>query len=146
MEADNIRNNIIDKLLTISNKEYLSALYQLVQNSSIDNDIIYWDEFLGFPAHDPHGDPIPQRDGVIKQRSLFLLSELIDGQKGIVSGVVDHSSVFLQYLEKMNLVLGKQIFVSEQNQFDKSYQIILNETDNLHISVEVAKNVLVRLI
>lgn len=104
------------------------------------------DEFLGFPAHDPHGDPIPQRDGVIKQRSLFLLSELIDGQKGIVSGVVDHSSVFLQYLEKMNLVLGKQIFVSEQNQFDKSYQIVLNETDNLHISVEVAKNVLVRLI
>ena len=40
MEADNIRNNIIDKLLTISNIEYLSALYQLVQNSSIDNDII----------------------------------------------------------------------------------------------------------
>jgi hypothetical protein len=40
MEADNIRNNIIDKLLTISNKEYLSALNQLVQNSSIDNDII----------------------------------------------------------------------------------------------------------
>ena len=40
MEADNIRNNIIDKLLTISNKEYLSALYQLVQNSSINNDIV----------------------------------------------------------------------------------------------------------
>jgi DtxR family Mn-dependent transcriptional regulator len=74
------------------------------------------------------------------------LSELVDGQKGIVSGVVDHSSVFLQYLEKMNLVLGKQIRVTEQNQFDKSYQILLNETENLHISVEVAKNVLVRLI
>jgi hypothetical protein len=40
MEADNIRKNIIDKLLTISNKEYLSALYQLVQNSSIDNYIV----------------------------------------------------------------------------------------------------------
>lgn len=35
---DNIRNNIIDKLLTITNKEYLSALYQMVQNSAIDND------------------------------------------------------------------------------------------------------------
>jgi DtxR family Mn-dependent transcriptional regulator len=45
------------------------------------------DEFLGFPAHDPHGDPIPQRDGIIKQRSLFLLSELVDGQKGIVQTV-----------------------------------------------------------
>ena len=38
---DNIRNNIIDKLLAISNKEYLSALYQIVEkgqtvNSSVE--------------------------------------------------------------------------------------------------------------
>ena len=38
MTIDNIRNGIIDKLLTISNKEYLSALYQIVETSSIDND------------------------------------------------------------------------------------------------------------
>lgn len=38
--ADNIRNSIIDKLLTISNKEYLAALYQLVSKSSINEDII----------------------------------------------------------------------------------------------------------
>jgi hypothetical protein len=38
--ADILRNNIIDKLLTISNKDYLSALYQLVQSSSVDNDIV----------------------------------------------------------------------------------------------------------
>jgi hypothetical protein len=38
--ADILRNNIIDKLLTISNKDYLSALYQLVENSSVDNDIV----------------------------------------------------------------------------------------------------------
>jgi hypothetical protein len=35
---DNIRNGIIDKLLTISNKDYLTALYQLVQSSSVDKD------------------------------------------------------------------------------------------------------------
>lgn len=35
---DNIRNGIIDKLLTISNKNYLNALYQLVESSSIDKD------------------------------------------------------------------------------------------------------------
>ena len=39
-QADILRNNIIDKLLTISNKDYLAALYQLVENSSVDNDII----------------------------------------------------------------------------------------------------------
>lgn len=38
--ADNIRNNIIDKLLTISNKDYLAALYQLVEKSSVDSDVV----------------------------------------------------------------------------------------------------------
>lgn len=38
--ADNIRNSIIDKLLTISNKDYLSALYQLVEKSNTDNDLV----------------------------------------------------------------------------------------------------------
>lgn len=40
MTAENIRNSIIDKLLTISNKDYLSALYQIINKSKIDNDII----------------------------------------------------------------------------------------------------------
>lgn len=40
MTADTIRNNIIDKLLTISNKDYLSALYKLVEKSSVDNDLV----------------------------------------------------------------------------------------------------------
>ncbi len=38
--ADNIRNSIIDKLLTISNQDYLSALYQLVSTSAVNDDII----------------------------------------------------------------------------------------------------------
>ena len=38
--TDILRNNIIDKLMTISNKDYLSALYQLVITSSDDNDIV----------------------------------------------------------------------------------------------------------
>lgn len=40
MTTDNIRNSIIDKLLTISNKDYLSALYKLVEKSSVDNDLV----------------------------------------------------------------------------------------------------------
>ena len=37
---DNLRNNIIDKLLTISNKDYLAALNQLVEKSSVDDDSV----------------------------------------------------------------------------------------------------------
>jgi hypothetical protein len=38
--ADTLRNNLIDKLLTISNKEYLLALNQLVEKSNINNDAV----------------------------------------------------------------------------------------------------------
>ncbi|WP_242457702.1 hypothetical protein [Pedobacter sp. BS3] len=38
--TDNIRNSIIDKLLTISNKDYLTALYQLVDKSAVGNDMV----------------------------------------------------------------------------------------------------------
>ncbi|ADY52858.1 hypothetical protein Pedsa_2310 [Pseudopedobacter saltans DSM 12145] len=38
--ADNIRNSIIDKLLTITNQEYLTALYQLVNKSNVNDDCI----------------------------------------------------------------------------------------------------------
>ena len=38
--VDTLRNNLIDKLLTISNKEYLSALNQLVENSTLNNDVV----------------------------------------------------------------------------------------------------------
>lgn len=38
--TDNIRNSLINKLLTISNKDYLTALYQLVDKSNTEQDTI----------------------------------------------------------------------------------------------------------
>lgn len=38
--TDNIRNNIIDKLLTISNNDYLEALYQIVSKTSAEDEVI----------------------------------------------------------------------------------------------------------
>lgn len=37
---DSLRNSIIDKLLTITNKDYLAALHQLVENSTVNGDIL----------------------------------------------------------------------------------------------------------
>ncbi len=42
--VDIIRNSIIEKLLAINNKEYLSALYKLVDNSSFDEDEVQLSE------------------------------------------------------------------------------------------------------
>ena len=38
--VDKIRNGIIDKLLTISNKDYLTAIFQVLENSTTDQDIV----------------------------------------------------------------------------------------------------------
>jgi len=38
--TDILRNNIIDKLLTITNKDYLSALYKLINTNSVEKDIV----------------------------------------------------------------------------------------------------------
>ena len=100
--------------------------------------------FLGFPKFDPHGDPIPDIDGVLKEPALVPISKMQINQKGIISGVSEHTRVFLNYLEKMGLVLGKKILVKETIEFDGS---VIIEIDNKlqTISREVAKNLLTAL-
>jgi DtxR family Mn-dependent transcriptional regulator len=60
-----------------------------------------------------------------------------------MTGVVDHSSAFLQYLDKSGIVLGNDIKIKEVIAFDKSLQITVNKKNTLFISNEVAKNILV---
>ncbi|SMO81510.1 metal-dependent transcriptional regulator [Solitalea koreensis] len=100
------------------------------------------DEYLGFPKFDPHGDPIPSKNGTLKIPNFFKLSKLETGERGTVSGVSDHSAAFLQYLEKQHLGLGIQLKVSEKNDYDNS-MIIITEERTLFLSKEVANNILV---
>lgn len=103
------------------------------------------DDFLGNPAADPHGDPIPDRSGTIHQKKLVRISDMLQEQSGMISGVSEHSSVFLKLLEKMGLTLGTKIMISELIEFDGSIILTVNETTDRTISREVAKNILVML-
>ncbi|MGQ3086289.1 metal-dependent transcriptional regulator, partial [Flavobacterium sp.] len=67
------------------------------------------DEFLDFPTEDPHGDPIPDRNGKIAKVDKKLLSEMVVGKKVICVGVKDSSPPFLQYLDKQQIALGSSI-------------------------------------
>ena len=103
------------------------------------------DDFLGNPAADPHGDPIPDRSGLIKHKKLVKISDMHPGESGTVSGVSEHSSVFLKLLEKMGLTLGTKIIVSELIEFDGSIMLTIDQKTERTISREVAKNILVIL-
>lgn len=99
------------------------------------------DSYLGFPKFDPHGDPIPNEAGEITSQKKVLLSKLEIGDSGKVVGVQDSSSVFLKYLDKMNISLGMMISISDKLEFDNSLEIKIQNNRSIIISKEVAHNI-----
>ncbi|MDQ3110996.1 MAG: metal-dependent transcriptional regulator [Bacteroidota bacterium] len=104
------------------------------------------DKFLGFPKVDPHGDPIPDKTGKISDQQQLPLSQLEKDKKCIMTGVADHSALFLQFLDKKEIKLGDTIELKETTDYDHSMVIVINGKKNIQISNEVAKNILVRKI
>lgn len=100
------------------------------------------DEFLDYPKVDPHGDPIPDRNGNFADLAFVKLSKLNIGDKGTITGVSEHSSPFLKHLEKLGLTLGKKIEISEIIDFDGSVELLINQ-NRVNISREVAKHILI---
>jgi DtxR family Mn-dependent transcriptional regulator len=103
------------------------------------------DDFLDNPTSDPHGDPIPDRKGEIHQKKMVRISDMNQEQCGMISGVSEHSSIFLKLLEKLGLTLGTHIFIREIIEFDGSIILQINEKNEKTISREVAKNILIML-
>lgn len=101
--------------------------------------------FLGNPETDPHGDPIPDKNGKFKPDSSIKLSNLDKNIEMIFTGIINHSTIFLHYLDKIKLKLGNRITIWEINEFDKSMIISINNSNNIfNISKEVGNNILVR--
>ncbi len=66
------------------------------------------DAYLGYPAADPHGDPIPKADGTVAGTPGRRLSDLAEGERFCVARVLEQSSDFLRYLTEAGLQLGAE--------------------------------------
>ncbi|MFM6924863.1 MAG: metal-dependent transcriptional regulator [Ferruginibacter sp.] len=101
------------------------------------------DNFLGNPLFDPHGDPIPDKNGkiaVIKQQSLTV----IPFKKNVtVSSVRNQTEQMLDMLRHYNIALGTQLMVLRRFEFDGSLEIKVSKQSACIISEQVAKNVFV---
>ena len=69
------------------------------------------DEFLGHPAFDPHGSPIPDRAGRIRERDLIPLASLHKGENAIVAQITCRDSGQLRYMESIGLIPGETIHI-----------------------------------
>ena len=102
------------------------------------------DHFLDYPKSDPHGDPIPGKNGEIINLGHIQLCNLKTLDTGHIAAVKKGTPSFLQYMDKIGMQLGTKIKVIDKVDFDQSLEIQLNN-DSIHISNEVAKNILIKI-
>lgn len=81
------------------------------------------DEILNYPKSDPHGEPIPDKDGNIINQDFHKLSECKIGEKVILCSVTISTDDFLNYLNQRKLVLGTEIEIVGIEKFDSSLTI-----------------------
>lgn len=102
------------------------------------------DAFLDHPKFDPHGDPIPDKHGNIEDnRPSALLNEFAIRESGIMIGVVDSSSVFLKYLERVHITLGQEVQVLDKLEFDGSLVLSVSGSE-VSVSAQAAKNIILK--
>ncbi|SKB62526.1 iron (metal) dependent repressor, DtxR family [Soonwooa buanensis] len=81
------------------------------------------DEILNHPKVDPHGEPIPDKDGVVVQPELKKLSQCKENENVVFASVTTSSDDFLSYLNKRNIQLGTEMKVISIENFDQSMLI-----------------------
>ncbi len=101
--------------------------------------------FLGHPTTDPHGDPIPAKDGTIVVADMQPLASLSPGAQGQVARIVDDAnSEMLRYLAELGLTPGTNLNVVEVAPFDGPITVLLG-TERRTIGHVVAQSVLITL-
>jgi DtxR family Mn-dependent transcriptional regulator len=73
---------------------------------------------LGNPTHDPHGDPIPTRDGHVEQRATRSLEALEPGERGVFVRVSDSDSAMLRYLSERGIAPGDPFEIVDKQPFE----------------------------
>lgn len=84
------------------------------------------DEYLGFPTHDPHGDPIPTKDGVLLEQTTVPLNVLTPGDESQIERVSDTDSDMLKYMEKLGIAPGVSIEYIKEEPYGGSIHIKVN--------------------
>lgn len=100
------------------------------------------DRELGFPKFDPHGDPIPDREGQSDARKLRKLSELHVGDHGKVARIIEGKPDALIYLSKLGLELGTDVEVTYAPDQDEIVHVSVEGVQRT-IGASVAANILV---
>lgn len=102
------------------------------------------DELLNFPTMDPHGSPIPDKEGNFEKMNFKKLSEAKVGEEVEFSAVTYSTDEFLVFLNTKNISLGDRFVVLSIEDFDKSMKVLINDKIEDVFSELVTGRMLVR--
>jgi DtxR family Mn-dependent transcriptional regulator len=97
---------------------------------------------IGEPATDPHGAPIPTREGTLEERSLVPLSSLDVGETARVERVSDRNGERLRYLAELGIVPGTSVHVIAREPFEGPIALRVRDSTRM-IGTELASQILV---
>ncbi|MBV6522272.1 MAG: Transcriptional regulator MntR [Gemmatimonadaceae bacterium] len=100
---------------------------------------------IGEPSTDPHGAPIPTRDGRVDERRHRRLSELRPGQRALVTRVGDEDPELLRYLASLGLLPNATVTLDERAPFEGPLTIRVEQA-RYQVGTALAERVLVELL
>jgi DtxR family Mn-dependent transcriptional regulator len=116
-----------------------------LEHASSDELISKLEKFLQYPKYDPHGHPIPDKDGKIRDDKTISAASLDTGDIAFIRQVSDESSEVLVYLTKVGLKINDEIKVIEKINFDNSIRI-QSKSGIIFLSEKLARNIFVKKI
>lgn len=100
-------------------------------------------DLLGSPTIDPHGSPIPAKDGTIRKKKYTKLSDGVKGMKYRLTSLENSSIEFLKFLNRREINLGLTIKIISIETFDGSLVVSYNEHLKETLSRAVCEKLLV---
>ncbi|HEY6509971.1 MAG TPA: metal-dependent transcriptional regulator [Vicinamibacterales bacterium] len=102
------------------------------------------DGMLGHPEVDPHGDPIPNADGLVKPQEAENLLTCALNTPMTVTRVIDQDRAFLRFIEQHSLKPGEPIEVEARDPAADSVQLLASQARRITIGTRAASKLLVQ--
>jgi len=97
-------------------------------------------EFLGHPAFDPHGAPIPRKDGTIEEEALIVMTEAEAGETVRVRRVSDSDPEMLRYLGEIGIYPEIEVEILRRAPFGGALHVRVGEVDH-HLGEGLTNNI-----
>ena len=110
-----------------------------------DHLITRMDEMLGRPEVDPHGDPIPDPEGIVKPQAMQTLLTCPLNTSVTITRVIDQDKLFLRFIESHHLKPGESIEVEDRDSASDSVRVRGRNDQRITIGTRAASKLMVRL-